>query len=108
MGACACVYFFVFFCVCVCVGLTSVPATIGFPRSHTTSLESFTILYSQFNLDRAWRGEEVEGREWQRGDMWGKGGEEESDECSDSNNLIHLSAPLSTGCNVMVKRSARR
>lgn len=82
----------IFLCsLCVYVGLTSVPATIGFPRSHTTSLESFTILYSQFNLDRDWRGEEarrqeVEGRGWKRkrGDMWGKGGEEESDECSDS------------------------
>lgn len=62
----------IFLCsLCVYVGLTSVPATIGFPRSHTTSLESFTILYSQFNLDRDWRGEE--GRQEER--RWkGEGG----------------------------------
>ncbi|KAG7279527.1 hypothetical protein CRUP_034628 [Coryphaenoides rupestris] len=38
--------------------------TMGFPRSHITSLESLTVLYSQFSLDRDWRrqGEEERGK----------------------------------------------
>lgn len=38
--------------VLLCVKLTSVPATIGFPRSQTTILDSLTILYSQFGWCR--------------------------------------------------------